>query len=287
MDCCSPCPYKSNRPTLFSRHTMNNPKKTILSTNSIAEELTRMQAEIRQKPNALELRVYYFQLLSVTGQWQRALGQLQVCAQLDAKTLPMAQTYREALRCELLREDIFAGKRAPQVLGQPPQWLGLLIEAQQKLAEGALAEAAALRASALEEAPATSGTLNGEAFDWICDADSRLGPVVEAIVNGQYYWIPFSQFREIKIDAPEDLRDVVWAPAQFTFVNEGQTVALIPSRYIGSQAGEDEFKLSRKTAWNELDSAIFTGLGQRVWTTDQSDHALLDVRHLTIDAAEA
>jgi len=243
-----------------------------------------MQAEIRQKPNALDLRVYYFQLLSVTGQWQRALAQLQVCAQLDAKTLPMAQTYREALRCELLRENIFAGKRAPQVLGQPPHWLGLMIEAQQKLAEGAVAVAAALRAAALEEAPATAGTLNGDAFEWICDADSRLGPVVEAIVNGQYYWIPFNQFRTIKIEAPEDLRDVVWSPAQFTFANEGQTVALIPSRYIGSQAEDDDFKMSRKTAWNEVDSTTFTGLGQRLWTTDQSDYALLDVRHLTIVA---
>lgn len=265
---------------------MNTLSKALLSTNSIAEELARVQTEIRQKPNVLELRVYYFQLLSLTGQWQKALAQLQVCAQLDAKTLPMAQTYREALRCELLREDVFAGKRTPQVLGKPPQWLGLMIEAQQKLAEGSLAAAAAWRADALEEAPASVGTLNGEAFEWICDADSRLGPLVEAIVNGQYYWIPFSQFREIKIDAPEDLRDVVWAPAQFTFVNEGQTVALIPSRYIGSQAEDDEFKLSRKTAWTEVDGNTFTGLGQRTWATDQSDHALLDVRHLVIAAME-
>lgn len=260
--------------------------KSVLGSNSIADELTRMQAEIRQKPSALELRVYYFQLLSLTGQWQRALSQLQVCAQLDAKTIPMAQTYREALRCELLREDIFAGKRAPQVLGQPPQWLGLMIEAQQKLAEGKLAEAASLRAAALEEAPATAGSINGEGFEWICDADSRLGPVVEAVVNGQYYWMPFSQFIEIKIDAPEDLRDVVWAPAKFTFANEGKTVALIPSRYIGSQAEDDDFKLGRKTAWNEIDAATYTGLGQRVWTTDQAEYALLDIRELTITAAE-
>jgi type VI secretion system protein ImpE len=265
---------------------MNTLSKIHFAENSIAEELTRMQAEIRQKPNALEFRVYYFQLLSVTGQWQRALAQLQVCAQLDAKTLPMAQTYREALRCELIREDIFAGKRVPQVLGQPPHWLGLLIEAQQKLAEGRLEASAALRATALEEAPATGGTLNGEAFEWICDADSRLGPVVEAIVNGQYYWIPFNQFREIKIEAPADLRDVVWAPAQFTFVNDGQTVALIPSRYFGSQAEDDDFKMSRKTAWNEVDSATFTGLGQRIWTTDRSEYALLDARHLIISPSE-
>ena len=40
---------------------MNKLSKALLSTNSIAEELARVQTEIRQKPNVLELRVYYFQ----------------------------------------------------------------------------------------------------------------------------------------------------------------------------------------------------------------------------------
>jgi len=259
--------------------------KSVLGTNSIADEITRIQGEIRQKPNVLEYRVYYFQLLSLTGQWQKALPQLQVCAQLDAKTLPMAQAYREALRCELMREEIFAGKRIPQVLGQPPEWLGMLIEAQHQLAEGKVAESQALRAAAMEAAPTTAGTVNGEAFEWICDGDSRLGPVVEAIVNGQYYWIPFSQFREIKVDAPEDLRDMVWAPAKFTFVNEGSTVAMIPTRYIGTQTQDDDFKLSRKTTWTEVDADTYTGLGQRVLTTDQAEYALLDIRELKFEPA--
>ena len=263
---------------------MNTPNSRNRFNGTLSEEIARVQNEIRAKPNALEPRVYFFQLLCVTGNWQRAIGQLQVCAQLDAKTIPMAQTYREALRCELIRADVFAGKKIPQVIGQPPEWLGLLIEAQQKLASGAIAEAAAIRSHALQEAPETPGTIDGKPFAWISDADSRLGPVVEAIINGQYYWIPFSQFREIKIDAPVDLRDVVWAPAQFTFVNEGQTVALIPSRYAGSESQEDDaIKLSRKTEWNQLDAETYAGLGQRMLTTDEADIALLDVRQIVFD----
>lgn len=237
-------------------------------SGSLADELVRVQNEVRAKPNDVAHRVYLFQLLCVLGQWQRAVAQLQTCAQLDAKTIPMAQTYREALRCELIRAEVFAGKKLPQVLGQPPEWLGLLIEAQQKFAAGAFVEASTLRQAALEDAPATAGTIDGQAFSWICDADSRLGPVVEAVINGAYYWIPFDQFRQIKIEAPADLRDVVWIPAHFTFINDGQTVALIPSRYAGSEALEDDFRLSRKTEWVEADAATYTGIGQRMLTTD-------------------
>jgi len=74
-------------------------------------------------------------------------------------------------------------------------------------------EARTLRNEAFELAPATAGTIDGEDFDWLADADVRMGPMLEAIINGQYYWIPFQQIQAIRIEEPADLRDVVWMPA--------------------------------------------------------------------------
>ena len=45
----------------------------------------------------------------------------------------------------------------------------------------------------------------------------------------------FLAFAQITIDEPEDLRDVVWMPAHFQFDNGGESVALIPTRYPGSE----------------------------------------------------
>src|SRR5262245_36151839 len=90
--------------------------------------LNKLQEQIRKEPANADLRVFLFQLLSVMGQWERALTQLNVAAELDAKTLAMAQMYREAIRCELLRAEVFAGKRSPVVFGEPEEWLALLIE---------------------------------------------------------------------------------------------------------------------------------------------------------------
>ena len=250
--------------------------------------LKLLQEEIRGKSNDPKLRVFLFQLLSVLGQWDRALNQLEVAANLDAATLAMAQTYREAVRCEVLRAQVFAGNKSPMVFGQPEQWLALLIESLLLSGRGQIRESDALRARAFEEAPATSGTLNGQRFDWIADADMRLGPVLEAVINGRYYWVPFNRLTRVEIEEPEDLRDVVWTPAHLLLENGGEAYALVPTRYSDTEKQEDgALLLARKTTWEERRPEFFCGLGQRVLSTDGGEVSLMDVREIVLDPAPA
>ena len=124
-------------------------------------------------------------------------------------------------------------------------------------------------------------------FEWIADADSRLGPILELIVNGRYYWVPFSRISEIRLEEPEDLRDIVWAPAYLTWANGGETVGLIPTRYPGSEQSEDaHIRMARKTEWVEQADNFYVGLGQRVLATDVEEYSLLNVRHIALDTAE-
>jgi type VI secretion system protein ImpE len=248
--------------------------------------LQLLQEQIRQQPARADLRVFLFQLLSVLGQWERALTQLNVAADLDAKTLAMAQMYREAIRCERLRAEVFAGRTSPVVFGEPEEWLALLIESMLVHGRSRPAEAQALRARAFEAAPATAGAIDGRTFEWIADADMRLGPVCEAVINGRYYWLPFERLARIDLEAPVDLRDVVWMPAHFEFANGGDVVGVIPTRYPGSEgAGEAAVSLARKTIWKEEAPDVFCGLGQRVLATDEGEHALMDVRTILLGAA--
>jgi len=113
------------------------------------------------------------------------------------------------------------------------------------------------------------------------DADSRLGPVLEAFVDGKYYWIPFSRIQTIVIEAPTDLRDLIWITAQFVWANGGQASGFIPTRYSGTESNPDSaLQLSRKTEWKEPAEGIYLGLGQRVFATDQADVSLLDARKI-------
>jgi type VI secretion system protein ImpE len=112
--------------------------------------------------------------------------------------------------------------------------------------------------------------------------------VLEAVMNGRYYWVPFSRLTSVTIEEPEDLRDVVWMPAHLQFENGGEMVALIPTRYPGSESSEDGLiTLARKTVWQEMAADVHHGLGQRVIATDAVDVPLMELRKLTLGAAAA
>ena len=255
----------------------------LLAAGNPKGALELLQARVRERAADAALRVFLFQLLCVLGQWQRALQQLEVCGELDAATLPMVNTYREALKCETVREAVFGGKTTPMVFGQPRAWVATLVEALQADARGDAALGARLRADALEAAPTSTGTVDGAAFDWIADADSRLGPVLEAVINGRYAWVPFTALAKVSIEPPEDLRDLVWAPAHLWFVNGGDSVALVPARYPGTAGeGDASLQMARKTEWLAIGDEQYRGLGQRIVTTSAAEVGVLEVREIVL-----
>lgn len=243
------------------------------------EAVAELQALIRREPANARLRIFLFQLLAVHGQWERALTQLNVLSDLDASSLAMVQTYREVLQCEALRAEVFAGRRTPLFLGQPEAWVAPLLESLRLINIGEYESAEALRQQAFAAAPASPGSVNEQAFAWIADADPRLGPVVEALVNGRYYWVPFNHIDSIRLEKPEDLRDQVWMPAQFIWRNGGEAFGFIPTRYPGSEAAADgRLRLATMTEWREHPGDLYLGLGQRILATDAGDYPLMDCR---------
>lgn len=256
----------------------------ILGGGTLQQGLERLQQQVRKQPADPKHRIFLFQICCVLGEWQKALNQLNVLRELDAETLPMVQTYQEAIQCEALRKQVFAGERTPLFFGEPETWLALMVEALKLTAQNEHSKAGDLRTQALEQAPVTSGRINDLPFTWLMDADLRTGPMLEAIINGRYYWIPFHHIRVMEFEPPSDLRDLVWLPASFTWANGGQTVGLVPVRYPGSeQSTDDAIRMARKTDWQTITDAAQLGLGQRLLATDVDDYALLDVRKIELD----
>jgi type VI secretion system protein ImpE len=299
-----------------------------------AAALDALQQQVRSDAANPKLRIFLFQLLAITGQWQRALTQLQLCGELDASTLAMVQTYRDAIQCEALRESVFAGKTTPQVIGpprslrslppegagppserpsggpvpprslrslppdgagtpserpgggpgRPDAWVALMIQALAADAQGDGAGAFALRAQAMDDAPARPGRIGDRGFEWVADADSRLGPILEVIVSGRYAWLPIDGIAKLEVEAPSDLRDLVWLPANLHFTNGGGTVALIPARYPGTTASADgSLLMGRRTEWLDMGHDQYRGLGQKLLATDQDEIGLFDVREIVFD----
>ena len=273
--------------TCSAREVIAVNAEELLRSGQLNEALAALESEVRADPANAKLRVFLFQLLSVLGDWERALTQLNTAAELDAVNLLMAQVCRSALHCEALRSRIFAGKHSPLIFGKPDDWVGLLVQANRLIAEGKYEASHELRESAFEAAPPVAGTIDGEPFEWIADADTRFGPMLEAIVDGKYYWIPFTAIKQIRIEPPTDLRDVVWIPAHFTWVNKGEVPGLILTRYPGSECSEDgTVRLARKTEWIEKPGEVYLGLGQRMFATDKSEFSLLQIRQIELDHNE-
>ncbi len=173
----------------------------LVRKGDLAGALSALQDVVRKDASNAKLRVFLFQLLAVQGQWARALNQLNVAGELDAGTLPMVQTYREAIQCEALRADIFSGKRAPLIFGEPEAWLAQLLEAI-RLDASDPALAAASRAQAFDAAPASSGSIDGELSrrtDWREDG-SGLGQRMLVTDQGEY---ALMDVRLIEFDQPE------------------------------------------------------------------------------------
>jgi type VI secretion system protein ImpE len=242
--------------------------------------LEQLKREVRKAPRDVRLRTFLFQLFCVFGEWDRAITQLVAASELDPAAVPMAQTYRTAIRCEVLRARVFAGTRTPTVFGEPEPWMPLLVEANRLLAAGHPAEAERMREEAFEQAPAAAGTLNGAPFEWIADADPRFGPMLEAVVDGRYWWVPFHRLRTLEVEAPADLRDQIWMPTRFVWSNGGEGFGFVPTRYPGLEADADtSLLLSHRTEWQEHDG-WFLGRGQRMLATDAGETALMDVRRI-------
>ena len=253
-----------------------------LRAGDLAGCLADLQQQVRRSPADPRQRTFLAQLLMVIGDWDRAVAQLEVLGSLDASALPMVQTYRCAIQCERLRQSVLRGERSPLVFGDPDPWIALLVRAL-TLGPGASSQADELRARAFEAAPASAGSLNGIEFEWIADADSRFGPILEVLLNGAYYWVPMHRVAAMTVEPPADLRDLVWLPVRLTWTNGGQVAALVPTRYVGTETlADDALKLSRKTQWTAIGADVFAGSGQRVLATSAEEVPLLAVRELAL-----
>jgi type VI secretion system protein ImpE len=258
----------------------------LLKEGRLDEALKGLQGLARDDPANPKPRIFLFQLLSVLGDWRRANTQLQVLSEMDSDSMMLARIFEPILLCEAFRADVFAGKRTPIIFGQPPEWISFLVQAMKNFGNDEFKAGTELRDKAFDAAPETQGKIDGKSFEWIADADERLGPVLEVILEGRYYWVPFCRIREVFIEPVSDLRDLVWAPAQFLWENGGQAAGHIPTRYPGTERSVDaKLKLAARTEWVEKDG-VHLGLGQRILATNADEYPLLEIRKIELAGSD-
>lgn len=257
-----------------------------LKNGELTAAIAANKAAIRKAPTDPDLRFMLFQTLSLAGDWEGASNQLVAYSELVGRQSPLPIVFNEVIHAEVRRKHVFMGDEAPTIFGEPPEWVSYLVQALACSARADHAKAAMLRAEALDRASPVSGSVNGVPFDWIMDADSRLGTMFEAIIHGQYYWIPQARLRSVTLEKPTQARDVIWAPASMTLENNAELSVFVPMRYPGAGSWKsDALKLARQTDYETPAEGFYIGLGQKVLMTNDGDFPLLDVRQIEFNAA--
>lgn len=243
---------------------------------------------VRAKPQDVQARMFLFQLLALLGEWDKARLQLTTLATLSPEAQMLPAAYGQAIEAERQRALAFSGDAEIAVHGvsenEGDAWPLQLAQAMTCFARGDAARGEELRDAAFDAAQDTPGTVNGRAFDWIANADSRFGPTFEAIIGGKWGIVPFSAVERIESAGVRDLRDLLWYPAQIAFRSGQSAAAMLPGRYPETEAmGSGAEKLARATNWN-AGAAGDQGIGQQLLAlSDGEDIGLLEIRTLVFE----
>lgn len=225
--------------------------KELFQSGKLSEAVQALGAELRENPTDAKRRTFLFELLCFAGEFDRAEKQLNVLAGENKDAEMGAILYHSALHAERVRHDLFQKKDYP-VTG---------------------------------EAQSRPGTLNGQPFESIEDADPRIGARLELFAAGAYLWIPFEHIESVELQAPHRLRDLLWSPAivrtgpAFRGTELGEVLVPVLSPFSWRHPN-DAVRLGRATEWAQEDGGEMVPFGQRMLLVDGEDFPILEVRKL-------
>lgn len=225
--------------------------RELFQSGKLSEAVQALGAELRDNPTDAKRRTFLFELLCFAGEYDRAEKQLHVLAGANKEAEMGAVLYFSTLHAERVRHDLFQKKDYPATGPAEPR----------------------------------AGTLNGQPFESIEDADPRIGARLELFAAGAYLWIPFEHIESIEVQAPRRLRDLLWAPAlvrtgpAFRGTELGEVLLPVLSPFSWRYPN-DAVRLGRATEWGQEDDGENVPFGQKSLLVDGEDFPILEVRKL-------
>jgi type VI secretion system protein ImpE len=234
---------------------------------NLADALTAANAAVRRAPTDIGARVLLAELLAFSGNIDRADVVLDACADLDPTAAIVVAEFRQLLRGELARRQLFSDGRLPEFLGEPTAAQRLSLSAIVALRNGDLPEAAKLAGQAEEARVHPAGTAGGTAFNDMRDADDLLASCFEVITTtGKYFWIPPERVLLLEFHKAKRPRDLFWRRATMQVADGPDGEVYLPALYpptTGTAAAmTDALRLGRATDWHQAgDGGPTLGLG--------------------------
>lgn len=224
---------------------------SLLDEGKLDAAIEHVSGELRSRPDDPRLRTSLFELLCLAGKWDRAEKQLDVLGSAEQRRTG-ALLYLGAITAERARQDTV--------------------------------ERGTYGAAPEEQ---ISGSLNGNPFSSISDADPRVGARLEVFMGPDCMWVPFGKIASVVIEPPRKLRDLIWAPAQVRLRGSekarAQPQVLLPALSVFSWRHADpQVRLGRATVWEGGEGGEEIPFGQKMLIVDGEEIPLLEVRDLQL-----
>jgi type VI secretion system protein ImpE len=234
---------------------------------------------VKVAPQNIDGRLLLCDLLSVANQFERAEGHLDVILEQDSGLAAGIGLYRQLIRAEVARREVFQSGRTPEMVAGDSDTLPLHVRAAAALREGSGAEAGALLREAERVRPAVAGECDGTPFEELRDLDDVLAPCLEVLTStGKYYWIAWERIHSLEFHPPKYVRDLLWRQTQMVIRDGPDAVVYVPVLYPGSHRSTDSgLRIGRKTEWVEGEGGVTTGVGQRTLLVGDEDKPILSI----------
>ena len=238
---------------------------------NLTDALRAANAGVRKAPADIGARILLAELLLFAGNTERADVVLDACPDLDTSAALVVAEFRQLLRGETARRQLFSEGRVPEFLGEPNAAQRLALAAIVALRHGNAAEAGKQAAQAEAARVRPKGTTRGASFDDLRDGDDILATCVEVITTtGKYFWIPPERILQIDLHPMKRPRDLFWRRATMQVADGPDGDVYLPTIYppLGPPLSKDAtglsdaLRLGRATDWQQHGEAgPMRGLG--------------------------
>lgn len=257
----------------------------------LAEAVAAANATVRKSPADIGARVLLAELLLFSGNLERADTVLDACADIDATAAITVAEFRQLLRGEIARRQLFSDGRVPEFLGEPTVAQRHALAALVALRDGNAVEAARLVAQAEEARIHPIGVGADGPFDDMRDGDDMLSTCFEVITTtGKYFWVCPERVASMDFHPIRRPRDLFWRRATLSVSSGPDGDVYLPTIYPPLQSegieANDAFRLGRATDWLQIsDDGPTRGMGAVTLIVGEGPKTWLEMEQLTFTPA--
>jgi type VI secretion system protein ImpE len=250
------------------------------------DAVTAANAAVRKAPADPGPRMLLAELLLFQGNLERADTLMDALTTMEPALALQGAAFRQLVRAEQARRQIWSEGRLPEFLGEPSPHLRRMLAALVQLRSGDTAGAVHSLAEAEEARPPAAGLAGSVPFTDFRDADDLCSGFFEVLTTtGKCFWVPTERVAEMRFHPPERPRDLFWRRTTMSVRDGPDGEVYIPVIYAGDAASQpDPIRLGRATDWAGGDGAPMRGLGQRVFLVGDEGHGIMELSTLTFGA---